>query len=107
MARTFKQGVLIYMTPKPNAWTSASIWTITAVACAADSALRCYLMVAGYLLGLKWPTIGTWSMYRLGIWSGSGCVFLCNGQRMGFMVFLQTERGIFHWSLRRLYGSND
>ena len=90
MARTFKQGALIYDAKAQRMDIRLDL------DCAADSALRCYLMVAGYLLGLKWPMIGTWLMCRLGIWSGSGCVFLCNGQRMGFMVFLQTERGIFH-----------
>lgn len=106
MARTFKQGALIYDAKTQRMDIRLDLDNYCGGLCCGH-ALRCYLMVAGYLLGLKWPMIGTWSMCRLGIWSGSGCVFLCNGQRMGFMVFLQTERGIFHWSLRRLYGSND
>lgn len=106
MARTFKQGVLIYDVKAQRMDIRLDLDNYCGGLCCG----QCIeVLFDGRWISTRIEMADdcTWSMYRLGIWSGSGCVFLCNGQRMGFMVFLQTERGIFHWSLRRLYGSND
>ena len=90
MARTFKQGALIYDAKAQRMDIRLDLDNYCGGLCCG----QCLeVLFDGRWIPTRIEMADDWYLVDV---PTRDLVGLCNGQRMGFMVFLQTERGIFH-----------